>query len=92
MLQQLEALATPSQGITPTAAQPVPSDKSIAVLPFTNMSADPDAEYFSDGMTEEIINALSQLSELSVAARTSSFAFTGKTPDIALERGGCSRV
>ena len=57
--------------------------RSIAVLPFANMSDDPGNEYFSDGMTEEIINALTQLRDLRVAARTSAFAFKGKTPDIA---------
>ncbi len=55
---------------------------SIAVLPFVNMSADPENEYFSDGMAEEMINALTQLEDLRVAARTSSFAFKGKTTDI----------
>ncbi|MEX0879712.1 MAG: protein kinase [Thermoanaerobaculia bacterium] len=55
---------------------------SIAVLPFRNMSADPSAEYFSDGMTEEIINALTGIGPLRVAARTSSFAFKGKDTDI----------
>lgn len=58
------------------------ADKSIAVLPFANMSADPENEYFSDGLSEEIINALSQLEGLRVAARTSSFSFKGKSPDI----------
>ncbi|MHC4138133.1 MAG: tetratricopeptide repeat protein, partial [Planctomycetota bacterium] len=56
--------------------------KSIAVLPFANMSDDPENEYFSDGMTEEIINALTQLEDLRVAARTSCFAFKGKPADI----------
>ncbi len=55
---------------------------SIAVLPFVNMSADPDNEYFSDGMTEEIINALTKVKGLSVIARTSSFAFKGKNIDV----------
>jgi eukaryotic-like serine/threonine-protein kinase len=55
---------------------------SIAVLPFRNMSADSSAEYFSDGMTEEIINALTGIGPLRVAARTSSFAFKGKDTDI----------
>jgi serine/threonine protein kinase/Tfp pilus assembly protein PilF len=65
------------------AAVPIaPADKSIAVLPFANMSADPDSEYFSDGITEEIINAIVQLPGLRVAARTSSFAFKGKNIDI----------
>jgi serine/threonine-protein kinase len=54
----------------------------VAVLPFTNMSADPEDEYFSDGVTEEILNALTQLENLRVAARTSSFAFRGPSPDI----------
>ena len=57
--------------------------KSIAVLPFVNMSADPENEYFSDGLTEEIINALTQLIDLRVAAHTSSFVFKGKSTDIA---------
>jgi serine/threonine protein kinase/Flp pilus assembly protein TadD len=56
--------------------------KSIAVLPFTNMSADPDNEYFTDGIAEEIISALSKIQALRVASRTSSFAFKGKTEDI----------
>jgi eukaryotic-like serine/threonine-protein kinase len=55
---------------------------SIAVLPFANLSADPDNEYFCDGMTEEIINTLSNVPALKVAARTSSFSFKGKSPDI----------
>ncbi|HEU5039197.1 MAG TPA: protein kinase [Gemmatimonadales bacterium] len=54
------------------------ADASIAVLPFANLSADPEAEYFSDGMTEEIINALSQVRGLRVAARSSSFTFKGR--------------
>jgi serine/threonine-protein kinase len=55
---------------------------SIAVLPFTNLSADKDNEYFSDGLAEEIINALTQIPELKVTARTSAFAFRGKEQDI----------
>lgn len=58
------------------------TDKSIAVLPFANMSADADNEYFSDGITEEIINALVQVPGLRVAARTSVFAFKGKSEDL----------
>jgi TolB-like protein/Flp pilus assembly protein TadD len=60
-----------------------PAEQSIAVLPFANMSADPENEYFSDGMTEEIINALTQIPSLHVAARTSSFAFKGQNLDVA---------
>jgi serine/threonine-protein kinase len=55
---------------------------SIAVLPFTNMSADPENEYFSDGLAEEIINALTHVPGLKVIARTSAFAFKGKQEDI----------
>ena len=57
-------------------------EKSIAVLPFVNMSSDPDQEYFSDGIAEELLNRLAQLSELKVAARTSAFQFKGKNEDI----------
>ena len=57
-------------------------DKSIAILPFTNMSNDPDQEYFSDGMSEEIINKLAQINDLRVIARTSAFAFKGKGEDM----------
>jgi adenylate cyclase len=53
-------------------------DKSVAVLPLLNMSADPDMEYLSDGMTEEIINALSTIKNLKVTSRTSSFFFKNK--------------
>jgi serine/threonine-protein kinase len=60
-----------------------PADfRSVAVLPFANLSADPDNEYFSDGITEEIINALSRFPDLHVVARTSAFAFKGKSEDL----------
>ena len=63
--------------------QPIVSAaKSVAVLPFANMSADPENEYFTDGMAEELINALSKIQSLRVASRTSSFAFKGKNEDI----------
>ncbi len=55
---------------------------SIAVLPFINMSTDPENEYFSDGITEEILNALTRVEGLKVTSRTSSFAFKGKNEDI----------
>jgi len=55
---------------------------SIGVLPFTNMSNDPDQDYFSDGISEELLNALAKLKNLQVAARTSSFAFKGQNQDI----------
>lgn len=56
--------------------------KTIAVLPFVNMSADPENEYFSDGITEEILNALARVEMLQVTARTSSFAFKGQNLDV----------
>jgi adenylate cyclase len=56
--------------------------KSIAVLPFVNMSNDPDQEYFSDGMAEEILNSLAHVKDLKVAGRTSSFQFKGKNSDL----------
>ena len=59
-----------------------PQAKSIAVLAFVNMSNDPENEFFSDGIAEEIINALTQVQALRVASRTSSFAFKGKNEDI----------
>lgn len=55
---------------------------SVAVLPFVNLSADPEQEYFCDGMAEEIITALTQIENLKVIARTSAFAFKGKNEDI----------
>ncbi|MBL4578774.1 MAG: tetratricopeptide repeat protein [Flavobacteriales bacterium] len=58
------------------------SDKTIAVLPFVNMSTDPENEYFSDGITEELLNALTKVDGLLVTSRTSSFAFKGKNKDI----------
>ena len=60
-----------------------PPEASVAVLPFTNMSADPDNEFFSDGMTDDVIVALTPVKGLKVAARASSFAFKGKNPDLA---------
>ena len=60
------------------------SDKvSIAVLPFVNMSSDPEQEYFSDGLSEELLNQLAHLPQLRVIARTSSFSFKGKDVDVA---------
>jgi TolB-like protein/Flp pilus assembly protein TadD len=75
---ELERLAGKS---TPVIVQSDP-ESSIAVLPFANLSADPEQEYFCDGMAEEIINALTKLAGLRVVARTSCFAFKGKQQDI----------
>jgi len=66
---------------TPVPA-PRRADPSVAVLPFANMSANPDDGYFADGITEEIINVLAQVDGLRVAARTSCFAFKGKNEDL----------
>ncbi len=63
-------------------AFPLPDKPSIAVLPFVNMSGDKEQEYFSDGLTEEIINALSRLPQIFVIARNSSFTYKGKAVDI----------
>jgi TolB-like protein/Tfp pilus assembly protein PilF len=63
---------------------PAESEASIAVLPFANLSGDKDNEYFSDGLAEEILNALTKLHGLKVAARTSAFAFKGRNEDIRL--------
>ena len=64
------------------AALALPDKPSIAVLPFQNMSGDPEQEFFSDGMAEDIITALSKLRWFFVIARNSSFAYKGKSPDV----------
>ncbi len=68
------------RGSADTAAQA--STPSIAVLPFVNMSSDKEQEYFSDGLSEELLNDLAKIQGLRVAARTSSFQFKGKTEDL----------
>jgi adenylate cyclase len=65
-----------------TPALPLPDRPSIAVLPFTNMSGDPEQEYFADGMVEEIITALSRIRWLLVIARNSSFTYKGRAVDV----------
>jgi TolB-like protein/Tfp pilus assembly protein PilF len=67
-------------GAAPTAFSPPPH--SIAVLPFVNMSGDKEQEYFSDGLSEELLNDLARINGLQVAARTSAFSFKGKDTDI----------
>jgi serine/threonine-protein kinase len=69
-------------GVTKTLEAKETASPSIAVLPFANLSADEEQEYFCDGMAEDIINALTQLEGLRVVARTSAFAFKGKHEDI----------
>ena len=73
----------PAGGARPAAAPPpVPDKPSIAVLPFDNMSGDAEQEYFSDGMTEDLITDLSKVSGLFVIARNSSFAYKGKATKV----------
>ena len=67
---------------SPDPALALPDKPSIAVLPFQNMSGDPEQDYFTDGMVEEIITGLSRMHWLFVIARNSSFAYKGKSPDI----------
>ena len=71
----------PKPAPAPTAL-PLPDKPSIAVLPFQNMSGDPEQEYFVDGMVEDIITGLSRFKSLFVIARNSSFAYKGKSPDV----------
>ena len=75
---QPAATALPSSNV-PLA---IPDKPSIAVLPFQNMSGDPEQEYFVDGLVEDIITALSHFKSLFVIARNSSFAYKGKSPDV----------
>ena len=68
--------------VAPTPVMATNDKPSIAVLPFDNMSGDPEQEYFSDGMAEDLITDLSKITNLSVAARNSSFSFKGQMPDV----------
>jgi TolB-like protein/tetratricopeptide (TPR) repeat protein len=83
-----EALSQPVTSAAPAVPPPsnaaafVPPPHSIAVLPFVNMSGDKEQEYFSDGLTEEILNSLARINELQVVARTSSFYFKGEHADL----------
>jgi adenylate cyclase len=82
-----KVLASVAELIGGTAAQPAPTPAvrklSICVLPFANMSGDPEQEYFSDGISEDIITDLSKVSALSVVARNTAFTFKGKSVDVA---------
>ena len=73
--------STPTGG-TPSRIRAAPTPAGLAVLPFVNLSSDPENEYFSDGMTEELINALTKVAGLRVTARTSAFAFKEKDVDV----------
>ena len=84
---RIDSVQGPAGG---TADHPAPPSRSIAVLPFANMSSDPENSYFSDGVSEELINHLTRIPELRVSARTSSFAFKDKNVNvrtIAMELG-----
>jgi serine/threonine protein kinase/Flp pilus assembly protein TadD len=82
-LRALPATAPPSMAETMGEKRHSTDDRpSVAVLPFANLSADPEQEFFCDGMAEEIINALAQVRGLRVVARTSAFAFKGKHQDV----------
>jgi TolB-like protein/DNA-binding winged helix-turn-helix (wHTH) protein/tetratricopeptide (TPR) repeat protein len=76
------AVSSPTVAASPTPTAFSPPAHSIAVLPFVNMSGDKEQEYFSDGLTEELLNSLAEINELQVAARTSAFSFKGKDTDI----------
>ena len=77
------ALFATALGEADTAVSPVAArDKSLAVLPFTSLSRDPEDEFFADGVTEEILNALAHIPGLRVAGRSSSFSFKGKNEDL----------
>ena len=78
---QRTASAQPA-GASASTPAPNPAAISIAVLPFVNLSRDPDQEFFSDGMTEEITSALAKVPNLRVVARTSAFEFKGQNRDI----------
>jgi TolB-like protein/tetratricopeptide (TPR) repeat protein len=81
-VREAREVAGPNPGDAPDSALAVPDRPSIAVLPFENMSDDPEQEYFADGMVDEIITALSRFRWLFVIARNSSFTFKGKAVDI----------
>jgi len=73
---------TAKHPITPAAALPLPDKPSVAVLPFTNMSLEPEQEFFADGIAEDIITALSRYPSLFVIARNSSFTYKGRAVDV----------
>jgi adenylate cyclase len=81
-MREAREAARPNPGDAPESVPPLPDKPSIAVLPFENMSGDPEQEYFVDGLVEEIITALSRFKLLFVIARNSSFTFKGKAVDI----------
>ena len=83
-LVQPQNTNTPTTAAVETSESPADQYQTIAVLPFVNMSEDTSNEYFSDGLTEELLNILAKIKELRVAGRTSSFAFKDKDEDLRL--------
>jgi TolB-like protein/Flp pilus assembly protein TadD len=79
----VDSATTPSAASAAAAIPEIDKDPSIAVLPFINLSSDKEQEYFSDGISEELLNLLAKIPKLRVIARTSSFAFKGEKIDIA---------
>ncbi len=85
---QADASAATTTAVSPDAesdaegADPAPVSESIAVLPFVNMSSDPEQEYFSDGISEEVLNLLARIPELRVTSRSSAFSFKGQDLEI----------
>jgi len=78
----LNTSSTEAVGLKRAKSPPLPDRPSIAVLPFTNMSGDPEQDYFADGIVEEIIAALSRFRSLFVVARNSTFTYKGKAVDV----------
>jgi adenylate cyclase len=81
-VQRVPTSASAESGSGPHSQSPLPDRPSIAVLPFANLSADPQQDYFSDGITEDITTELSRFSELVVIARNSAFQYKGKAVDV----------
>jgi adenylate cyclase len=73
----------PATGATSHVVKPLPEKPSIAVLPFDNLSGDPDQQYFADGLTEDILTALARFNQLTVIARNSTFVYKGRAVAIA---------
>jgi TolB-like protein/tetratricopeptide (TPR) repeat protein len=92
-LEEAPSAAMPQEPVSgvPAATEPAVEQQSVAVLPFENMSDAAGSEYFSDGLAEEILNALAQIPGLRVPSRTSSFSFRGKQSDLR-EVAGALRV
>ena len=86
-LLQPQNADTPAVVSEATTETPTEEFQTIAVLPFVNMSEDASNEYFSDGLTEELLNILAKIKELRVAGRTSSFAFKGQDDDLRIIGG-----